>query len=162
MENKILKVLFVCHGNMHRSPMAQGIFQKLIDDNNLKEKLFCDSAGTSCKNIGKPPHYKTIETLSSHGIEIKHESRIFKSSDLDNFNYVFAMDKFNLKDILFIQRISKKSDKNIFLMRHFDPVGIDLDVPDPHMGLTGFEEVYEILFRSINNFFDFLKKNVIN
>lgn len=158
MDHNVIKVIFVCHGNIHRSPMAQGIFQKLINDNNLQDKIFCDSAGTVCNHWDIPPHFKTLEILDNHGIKLEHKSRLFKSNDLTNFDYVLAMDKFNLKDILFLKRVIKHKKENIFLMRYFDPDNLNIDVPDPHLGIAGFKDVYEILLHSVNSFFDFIKK----
>lgn len=169
----MIKVIFVCHGNYHRSPMAQGLFQTLIQDNKLQEKLFCDSAGTVCNHPDIEPHPKTMEYLEKHGSNLKHKARLFKYKDLLEFDYVIAMDHFNLRDIFYIKKVAKHTKDNIFMMRKFDSEveefvkdntsehlnSTELDVPDPEMNkLAGYENVYNILNRSVKNLFDFIRQ----
>lgn len=172
----MLKVLFVCHGNYHRSPMAHGLFQKLILDNKLQDKLFCDSAGTVCTHPGIDAHTKTLEIINSNNFNFEHKSRIFKYRDLTDFDYIIAMDHFNIRDILYIKRLIKHTKENIYLMRQFDPeikksinindfqylTSDEFDVPDPEvLKLLGYEKVYEIINRSVNNFFNYLLSQTI-
>ena len=169
----MIKVIFVCHGNYHRSPMAHGLFQKLVIENKLQDKFFCDSAGTACTYPGQPAHSKTLEILNSNGFNLEHKSRIFKYNDLRDFDYVIAMDHFNLRDILYIKKLTKQTKENIYLMRQFDPeiknsIGTniseyltsgDLDVPDPEvLKLLGYEKVHEIINHSVNGFFNYLQQ----
>lgn len=154
----MIKILFVCHGNIHRSPMAEGIFQKYILDNELDKILFCDSAGTACSNMDVLSDSRTIEIIKLHGYELTHKSRLFKSSDLLSFDYIIAMDKHNIKDIDYIKRFTKNSKAEILLMRKFDPILPDSDVPDPQINTSGFKETYEIILRSISFFCHFLEE----
>lgn len=171
----MIKVIFVCHGNYHRSPMAHGVFQKIVQDNKLHGKIICDSAGTACTHPDIPAHNKTLKILDKIGFKLEHKSRLFKYKDLIDFDYVIAMDHFNVRDILYIKKLTKHTKENIFLMRQFDPeiekieraniyeylTSDKLDVPDPEViGLTGYEKVYEIINRSVKFFFDSIKQEI--
>ncbi|MFN8674371.1 MAG: hypothetical protein U0457_20115 [Candidatus Sericytochromatia bacterium] len=173
---ELIKVLFVCHGNYHRSPMAQGLFEKLILDNNLQEKIFCDSAGTACSHGKIQPHFKTLEILKKLGINLEHKAKLFRYNHLIDFDYIIAMDHFNIRDIFYIKKFikNKKTTSNIFLLRQFDnqiekSINLNsldfftsdkLDVPDPELlKLLGYETVYEIINNAIENFFKYLKDN---
>lgn len=164
----MIKVIFVCHGNYHRSPMAHGLFQKLVIDNNLQDKISFDSAGTVCTHPDINAHEKTLEILTRNKIKLEHKSRLFKQNDLTDSDYVVAMDHFNIRDIMYLKKLVKHQKENIYLLRQFDPEiseskNIDftktftsnlLDVPDPEvLKLEGYDKVYEIINRSVNSFF---------
>ena len=154
----MVKVLFVCLGNICRSPMAEGIFKALTKDN---QSLFeCDSAGTSSYHIGEKADERMRDTAKAHHISIEdHRARQLSREDFDNFDYIIAMDKSNYQNILMLKnRINHTSETNIMLMRSFDTEKEDLEVPDPYYGsVFDFENVYEILFRCNERFISFLK-----
>lgn len=167
----MIKVIFVCHGNYHRSPMAQGLFQKLIQQNDLKTQVFCDSAGTVCTHPEIEPHIKTLELLKDEGITLEHKARIFNYKDLTSFDYIIAMDHFNIRDIFYLKKQIKHNKENIYLLRQFDPEiknynitslaeaikNSVFDVPDPELFyLEDYKKVYEIINRSIKNLFAYL------
>jgi protein-tyrosine phosphatase len=151
----MINVIFVCLGNICRSPMAEGIFKKLVDEKGLTDKILCDSAGTSAYHVGELPDKRTCNVCLKNSIEINHLGRQFTMKDFNEFDYILAMDRENLKNI---QKIETSSQKHkLFLMRAFDTLKDNDDVPDPYYGgIDGFEEVYNILCRSNNNFLDYL------
>jgi protein-tyrosine phosphatase len=144
--------------------MAEGIFQDLIVRRELNEKLTCDSAGTADYHAGKLPDHRMRETAQKHQINLTHRARQLSRNDLENFDYILAMDKANLADILFLRSSYKKIPRaKVMLIRDFDLIPSTGNVPDPYYGgLDGFEEVYQILKRCNEAFITFLEKEHFN
>jgi len=94
------KLLFVCLGNICRSPAAENIMNHLIEQAGLSESITCDSAGTSSYHIGSPPDRRMTSTASNRGITMKGRARQFQAADFDKFDLILAMDKENYLDIL--------------------------------------------------------------
>ncbi|MCS6984217.1 MAG: low molecular weight phosphotyrosine protein phosphatase [Leptospiraceae bacterium] len=151
------KILFVCLGNICRSPLAQGIFEKKIADRGLSGKYYADSAGISAYHEGERPHIGSIRVAREKGIDIeKQRSRPVRYSDRHEFDYFVAMDRSNYHALLTDFALPPEK---VLLMRDFDPQGGD-DVPDPWgKNHAAFLEVYAILDRSIEKFIDFLEKD---
>jgi protein-tyrosine phosphatase len=146
-----MKVLFVCLGNICRSPLAEAIFNHKIKNLNLQHLVSADSCGTGNYHIGNQPDPRTIKTAKNNGVEIWHQARQLTAGDLEKFDYLFAMDQQNLKNILRLPDADKHTHK-IKLMRQFDPQGPG-DVPDPYYGtLHDFQYVYEMLDRTLDEF----------
>lgn len=145
-EQKMINVLFVCLGNICRSPLAEAIFNQKVKEKGLADKIRCDSAGTANYHIGADPDRRSIETAIKHGIPIAHKGRQYQPGDAGIFDYILAMDENNFRDIV---HISGKKPTGLFKMRAFDPKGKDENVPDPYYGgQDGFDLVYEMLDRS--------------
>jgi protein-tyrosine phosphatase len=160
----MVKVLFVCLGNICRSPMAEGVFQHLVEERGLRDKISSDSAGTSGFHAGEEADERMRSTATAHGITLTHRSRKLVIEDYANFDYILSMDDANLDIILALQKKAVlagiHSSPKILMMRSFDPdAGDDTDVPDPYYGgMNGFEEVYQILNRAGENLLDFLEE----
>jgi len=145
------KVLMVCLGNICRSAMAQGILENKIKQQNLS--LEVDSAGTSSYHIGDNPDYRAQEKTLSYDIDIsRQEARQFTISDFKEFDYIFAMDNINYKDITKLAKT--ENDKNkVKLFLELSYPNEKKDVPDPYYGGDeGFENVYQLLDEACNVF----------
>lgn len=145
----MIKVLFVCLGNICRSPLAEGVFKTLVKRKNMDGKIVCDSAGTASYHIGANPDKRSCEVALKNSIILDHKGRQLCVKDFDEFDYIIAMDKSNYENICQVKAQCNDFLGKVFLMRQFDPVKDGEEVPDPYYGgMEGFEEVYQMLFRS--------------
>lgn len=155
----MIKVVFVCLGNICRSPMAEGIFIHLVREAGLQDQFHIDSAGTSGYHAGERADRRMRETASGHGIDLPSRSRMFLEQDLHEFDYVVAMDRSNHRNIRQLQVPGQEYPAQLLMMREFDPEPDSHDVPDPYYGgRDGFEEVYRILDRSNRKFLQHLRE----
>ena len=147
--NEIVEISFVCLGNICRSPLAQGVFQDLVNREKLDHKIIISSAGTSSWHIGDPPDQRMCQTAQSKGVQLKSRAQQFQRKDFDQFNLVLAMDQSNLAKLKEIASDALPEGK-LMLFRSFDPDSdVDLDVPDPYYGGSqGFETVYQMVERT--------------
>ena len=153
-----MKVLFVCLGKIWRSPLAAAVFNHKIREDKWEHIFLSDSCGTGNYHIGGPPDHRTINTAIKNCITISHEARQLSDTDLIDFDHIFAMDENNQFNILRLPSASKHRHK-VRLMRDYDPIGPG-DVPDPYHGTEAdFQEVFEILDRSIGQFILELKSS---
>lgn len=148
-------VLFVCLGNICRSPLAEGVFRALVRQAGVEHRFVIDSAGTADYHIGELPDPRTREVARSRGIELTSRARQVERADLDRFDYLLVMDSQNLRDVLRLAR-GTEVRAEIRRLREFDPEnGGDLDVPDPYYGgRSGFELVHDIVERSCRALLD--------
>lgn len=149
MSDQAFRVLFVCLGNICRSPLAEGVFRQHVQEAGLGEKIEIASAGTAGWHEGKPPDHRMCETASERGVEITHQrARQLSASDLRDFDLVLAMDRENLTNIKALATADTPSDR-VELFRRFDPEPGTVEVPDPYYGgQEGFIEVFEIVDRT--------------
>jgi protein-tyrosine phosphatase len=140
------KLLFVCLGNICRSPSAENIMNQLISEAGLGAKIICDSAGTSGYHIGAAPDRRMNMAANKRGLELVGQSRKLKPSDLLNFDLILAMDRENYQDILYLDREGKYENK-IRMMCDFATTKPDKEVPDPYYGgADGFDYVIDLLY----------------
>jgi protein-tyrosine phosphatase len=157
--SEIIKICFVCLGNIVRSPLAENLFRHLAKGSGLSHKYLADSAGTSAWHVGEKPDSRMRRVAASHGFNYSGSARQFSPEDFDRFDLVIAMDSSNRENLLSLARRSEHNDK-IYQMRAFDPQGKpDMAVPDPYYGgIDGFEEVYQIVKRSCQGLLEYLER----
>lgn len=156
MANHRTRILFVCMGNICRSPLAEAVFRHLVRDRGVEDHFEIDSAGTSGYHEGDPPDRRSVATARARGIDVAGASRPLTDRDLHEFDYVVVMDAENQSDVDRL-RASAGGDARVHRLREWDPAGRGLDVPDPYYGGTrGFEEVQDIVERSCAALLDHL------
>ena len=151
-------VLFVCLGNICRSPLAEAVFRGVVADAGLTSRFDIDSAGTSGYHDGEGADPRTLATAQRRGVEIDHISRRIHESDFDRFDYILVMDEDNLRKV---ERLRDRvaPDADVRLLRGFDPEADDeREVPDPYYeGEAGFEMVHEMIERSCRALLDTIR-----
>ncbi len=153
-----IRVLFVCLGNICRSPLDEHICQYRVDAARLSDRFEVDSAGTGGWHVGGPPDRRMTATAARRGTDTSRlRARQLERSDLDHFEHVFVMDRANLNDTLFLDPAGDHGTR-VRLFREFDPEPDDYEVPDPYAGgPEGFEHVYDIVDRTTQVIFDRLR-----
>ena len=149
----MIKVLFVCLGNICRSPMAEYVFKDMIKKQGLEKNFYIDSAATSAEEIGNPVHYGTRNKLKQMNIECgDHKARIITKKDYETFNYIIGMEEQNLINIKRIVGEDKKH--KIFKLLDFSDN--PRDIADPWY--TGnFDKTYEDIVQGLEGFMKYLK-----
>ena len=157
--SKEISVLFVCLGNICRSPLAEGVFRHLLDEEGLSDRFHVDSAGTGSWHVGESPDHRAMRSAATHGVTLGGHARQVQPEDFRGFDYLVAMDQSNLSHL---QRFREGvgGEAALYLLREFDPEGgPGAEVPDPYYGgPNGFEEVFEIVSRSCREFLDHILK----
>jgi protein-tyrosine phosphatase len=139
------KVLFVCMGNICRSPTAEGVFAKLLKDRRLEDHFMIDSAGTHAYHIGSEPDLRAQKAASDRGVELSHlRGRKVTGADFDRFDYILAMDGDNYANLIAICPTEHKTKVKYFL--DYAPQLKTREVPDPYYGgKRGFEQVLDMI-----------------
>lgn len=142
-----MRILFVCLGNICRSPLAEGLFRHHVESAGLSSRFAIDSAGTGDWHIGKPPDARMCATALDQGLDIRHQrARQFRPADIDDQDLILAMDRENLRNV---KALGRGELSHIRLFRDFDPEPEDGEVPDPYYGgAEGFREVFRIVDRT--------------
>ncbi len=150
----IRSVLFVCLGNICRSPLAEGVFLHLARERGLDGELVIDSAGTGSWHVGEPADRRSRAEARRHGIELESRARQVTTADARDFDLVLAMDRSNLRDLERLFGPEPTTDLRLF--RSWDPEAPgDADVPDPYYGgPDGFEEVHRMITRTCEALLD--------
>lgn len=140
------KVLFVCLGNICRSPTAEGIFLKMLADENLTD-IHVDSAGTGGWHVGDPPDPRTVHHAKTRGYDLSSlRARQFQIGDFDNFDLIVTMDESNKENVLRMAKSDDHRNKVRHLTSFCDIHQNVLEVPDPyHRGDEGFEYVMDLI-----------------
>ncbi|QLE44853.1 low molecular weight phosphotyrosine protein phosphatase [Nostoc sp. C052] len=140
------KLLFVCLGNICRSPSAENIMNHLIEQAGLSESILCDSAGTSSYHSGSPPDRRMSAAAATKlGIKLRGRARQFQKSDFQDFDLILAMDRENYENILTLDRTQEYQHK-VRLMCEFCSRHTLKEVPDPYYGgEEGFNQVIDLL-----------------
>ena len=152
----MIKVLFVCHGNICRSTMAQSMFQDMVNKKGVADKFYIDSAATSREEIGNGPHYGTVQKLREAGIPvIPHRARQMTRSDYDNYDYLIGMDSYNVSNMARIA--GGDPDNKIYQMLEF--AGLNRSIADPWY-TDNFDDTYNDLLIGLDGFWKYLSARI--
>ena len=159
-QKKPLSILMVCLGNICRSPTAHGVLEKMIADRGLGQLIQVDSAGTAYFHIGKQPDQRASAAAADRGYDLSHlRARQVDEADFDSFDYMFAMDRQNLRSLENLQPANSRAQVKLFLQY----TRVDADafaVPDPYYsGEEGFELVLDLVEAACENLLDRLQLN---
>jgi protein-tyrosine phosphatase len=154
-----LRVLFVCLGNICRSPSAEAVMRAKVLEAGLQEQIEVDSAGTGDWHVGEPPDPRATKAAGARGLRMQSLARQVNAGDFDEFDVILAMDNANLRAL---QRLGRGAPRRaeLRLLREFEPGarvddGERLDVPDPYYGGDeGFENVLDLLEASCAGLLD--------
>jgi protein-tyrosine phosphatase len=149
-ERGCVSVLFVCLGNICRSPTAEGVMRALVREAGLQERIALDSAGTGGWHVGESPDARATEAAGRRGIALEGAARKVRPRDFEEFDLILAMDASNLRDLKRLAPDEQAREK-VRLLREWGRAGSqssdgDLDVPDPYYGGPGgFDEVLDLV-----------------
>jgi protein-tyrosine phosphatase len=142
---KKISVLFVCMGNICRSPTAQGVFRALLQREGLSDRILTDSAGTIAYHVGEKPDRRAMQTAMKRGVDLSDlRARRTRAEDFEAFDYVVAMDRANYNDLREI--CPPGYEDRLYLFLDFAPHLPEDEVPDPYYGgVAGFDRVFDLV-----------------
>ena len=167
----MINVLFVCMGNICRSPMADGVFQHMVNQAGLSDRIKVDSAGTIGYHTGEKAHRGTRAVLKKHGIPYNGRARMFHTGDLDKFDYILTMDHANLLDVRDTLAVRPSPNSNtithngrrveVGMFLHYANVAgtvgkNETEVPDPYYS-DRFEPVYDLVSKGCTALLDHIR-----
>jgi len=154
-----MKILFVCLGNICRSPLAEGILQAKIADKGLDLEI--ESAGFESYHINEPPDERAVKICNKYGIDItEKKSRLFTSEDFDKFDRIYVMDSANYRDVQYFSRNEEDMEKVKYLLSVMG--NKNQSVPDPYYGGdAGFEKVFSLVNEACDKITELAEQNAI-
>jgi protein-tyrosine phosphatase len=157
--DKKVSVLFICMGNICRSPTAEGVFRHFVEEAGLAERISVDSAGTHAYHVGEPPDRRSSAAAERRGISLDGiRARRFDDEDFDRFDYILAMDRDNLA--ILTGQCAREHRHKIRLFLEFAP-GREDEVPDPYYGGgAGFERVLDLVDAASRGLLETLRRNL--
>ena len=146
-----MRLLFVCLGNICRSPTAEGVMRHLLVEEGLVEAVELDSAGTGDWHVGHAPDHRSAGAAAGRGIELTGAARQVAPADFESFDLILAMDRSNHDDLLALAPHDDARER-VRLLREYDPEAVaagEFEVPDPYYGGDdGFEDVLDLVMRA--------------
>jgi len=140
----VIRVCFVCLGNICRSPTAEAVMRGLVVSAGLSDRIELDSAGTGDWHVGHPPDHRSVAAGKRRGIMVEGRARQFARGDFERFDYVLAMDASNYDDLAAMAP-DDQARRKLHLLRSFDPASPSgASVPDPYYTTDGFDEVIDL------------------
>lgn len=156
----MVRVLFVCLGNICRSPTAEGVFRKLVQERGLAQQIEIDSAGTHAYHVGAPPDARAQQAARRRGIDLSGlRGRQATARDIEQFDYVLAMDRENHENLLDICPDGLEHKVRLFM--EFAPARSEKEVPDPYFGgPVGFDRVLDMIEDAAVGLLDDIRKRL--
>jgi protein-tyrosine phosphatase len=153
-----MRILFVCMGNICRSPTAEGVMRRLLEEAGLTDRVEVESAGTGGWHVGEPPDERATLAARRRGVTLAGAARQVRAADFRDFDLLIAMDRTNLRELL-AAAPDEEAAERVRLLREFDPASSgDLDVPDPYFGGDrGFETVLDMVEAACRGLLDELR-----
>lgn len=154
---KPVRILFVCLGNICRSPLAEGVLRELADRNGVVSAISVDSAGTGAWHVGDPPDHRSIVVARRHGIDISGlQARKISRDDFESYDLILGMDRDNVRTLRQLAPPGTEGRISLFLEY---AAGRDQDVPDPYYdGPEAFERLYQMLEAGCSSLLDRLEE----
>lgn len=158
MSDPVVRLCFVCLGNICRSPTAEAVMAHHLAEAGLSSRVRVESAGTGHWHVGEPPDRRAAAEARRRGITMRSRARQFRPDDFEQFDLVLAMDHENLRDL---ERLAphEEARRKLALLRAFDPAAEDLTVPDPYFGgPEGFAHVFDLVDSACRGLLDHLRR----
>jgi protein-tyrosine phosphatase len=156
-----VRLLFVCLGNICRSPTAEGVMRHLLREEGLEDAIAVDSAGTGGWHVGAAPDARSAAAARARGIVLEGAARQITRADFERFDLIVVMDASNRRDVERMAGDDEEARAKIVALREFDPEAVaagDLDVPDPYYGGDhGFEHVLDLVERACRGLLDHVR-----
>ena len=151
---KIIKVLFICMGNICRSPTAEGVFRHVVEESGVAGSIIIDSAGTHAYHVGNPPDPRSQQAGLGRGFDLSAQvARQVEVQDFSDFDHILAMDYANYRELMV--RCPAPYQEKVELFLNYHPDGDVTEVPDPYYGEgNGFESVLDLIETASQSFLD--------
>jgi len=157
--SRVIRLLFVCMGNICRSPTAEGVMRGLLREEGLEDAVEVDSAGIGDWHVGSPPDSRATAAAQARGVTLAGAARQISAADFRDHDLILAADRSNLRDVRALVPAGARAE--LHLLREFDPASAgaaDLDVPDPYYGGDdGFEHVLDLVEAACRGLLDALR-----